>query len=107
MSFKFYYLLLFGIPLFLTGKLSAQDLDPRAYARVPVDAMVLIAGFSKTSGEWVMIYGGVLAVLLGLLLVFNPILTAAMFVSLLGFFSIVGGIILIVYSLKIRKLKEV
>ena len=103
MSFKFYYLLLFGIPLFLTGKLSAQDLDPRAYARVPVDAMVLIAGFSKTSGEWVMIYAGVLAVLLGLLLVFNPILTAA----LLGFFSIVGGIILIVYSLKIRKLKEV
>jgi len=57
----------------------------------------------KTSGEWVMIYGGVLAVLLGLLLMFNPILTAA----LLGFFSIVGGIILIVYSLKIRKLKEV
>lgn len=107
MSFKSYYLLLFGIPLFLTGKLSAQDLDPRAYARVPVDAMVLIAGFSKTSGEWVMIYGGVLAVLLGLLLVFNPILTAALFVSLLGFFSIVGGIILIVYSLKIRKLKEV
>ena len=107
MSFKFYYLLLFGIPLFLTGKLSAQDLDPRAYARVPVDATVLIAGFSKTSGEWVMIYGGVLAVLLGPLLVFNPILTAALFVSLLGFFSIVGGIILIVYSLKIRKLKEV
>ena len=107
MSFKFYYLLLFGIPLFLTGKLSARGLDPRAYARVPVDAMVLIAGFSKTSGEWVMIYGGVLAVLLGLLLVFNPILTAALFVSLLGFFSIVGGIILIVYSLKIRKLKEV
>ena len=107
MSFKFYYLLLFGIPLFLTGKLSAQGLDPRAYARIPVDAMVLIAGFSKTSGEWVMIYGGVLAVLLGLLLVFNPILTAALFVSLLGFFSIVGGIILIVYSLKIRKLKEV
>jgi len=54
-----------------------------------------------------MIYGGVLAVLLGLLLVFNPILIAALFVSLLGFFSIVGGIILIVYSLKIRKLKEV
>jgi len=106
-SFEFYYLLLFGIPLFLTGKLSAQGLDRRAYARVPVDAMVLIAGFSKTSGEWVMIYGGVLAVLLGPLLVFNPILTAALFVSLPGFFSIVRGIILIVYSLKIRKLKEV
>jgi uncharacterized membrane protein HdeD (DUF308 family) len=78
--------------------------------------MILASGISsiatgfklrKTSGEWVMIYGGVLAVLLGLLLLFNPILTASVFVSLLGFFSIVGGIILIVYSLKIRKLKKV
>ena len=32
--------------------MSAQDLDPRAYARVPVDATVLIAGFNY-------MYGGV------------------------------------------------
>jgi hypothetical protein len=50
-SFKFYYLLLFGISLFLTGRLSAQDLDPRAYARVPVDATILIAGFNYTYGS--------------------------------------------------------
>jgi len=53
-----------------------------------------------------MILSGVLALILALLLLFNPILTASVFVAMLGFFSIVGGIILIVYSLKIRKLKE-
>jgi hypothetical protein len=53
-SFKFYYLLLFGISLFLTGRLLAQDLDPRAYARVPVDATVLIAGFNYTYGSVVL-----------------------------------------------------
>jgi hypothetical protein len=31
--------------------LSAQDLDPRAYARVPVDATVLIVGFNYTYGS--------------------------------------------------------
>jgi hypothetical protein len=49
-SFKFYYLLSFGISLSVQVKLSAQDLDPRAYARVPVDATVLIAGFNYTYG---------------------------------------------------------
>ncbi|HEY6586585.1 MAG TPA: hypothetical protein VIY97_05360, partial [Candidatus Methanoperedens sp.] len=33
---------------------SAQDLDPRAYARVPVDATVLIAGFNYTYGSVVL-----------------------------------------------------
>ncbi|MCU0343850.1 MAG: transporter [Ignavibacterium sp.] len=32
----------------------AQDLDPRAYARVPVDATVLIAGFNYTYGDVVL-----------------------------------------------------
>jgi len=54
MSFKFYSLLLFSISLFLTGRLLAQDLDPRAYARVPVDALVLIAGFNYTYGSVVL-----------------------------------------------------
>jgi hypothetical protein len=41
--FKFYSVLLISsIILFLTARSLAQDLDPRAYARVPVDATVLI-----------------------------------------------------------------
>jgi hypothetical protein len=36
--------------LLLAAPLSAQDLDPRAYARVPVDATFLVAGFSVSHG---------------------------------------------------------
>jgi hypothetical protein len=43
-------LLFIIIILTFTIKVSAQDLDPRAYARVPVDATVLIAGFNYTYG---------------------------------------------------------
>jgi hypothetical protein len=39
------------IILTFTIKVSAQDLDPRAYARAPVDATVLIAGFNYTYGS--------------------------------------------------------
>ena len=54
MSFKFYSILLFSMSLSLPVRLSAQDLDPRAYARVPVDATVLIAGFNYTYGSVVL-----------------------------------------------------
>jgi hypothetical protein len=53
-SVKFYSLLLFSISLCLTKSLLAQDLDPRAYARVPVDATVLIVGFNYTYGSVVL-----------------------------------------------------
>jgi len=78
--------------------------------------LILVSGISsiatgfrlrKTSGEWAMILGGILAVLLALLLLSNPILTTGVFVSTLGFFAILGGIILVVHSFKIRKLKNV
>jgi len=44
-------LLFIVIILTFTIKVSAQDLDPRAYARAPVDATVLIAGFNYTYGS--------------------------------------------------------
>jgi hypothetical protein len=34
----------------LASPLAAQDLDPRAYANVPVDATILISGFSVSRG---------------------------------------------------------
>jgi hypothetical protein len=34
----------------LAVSLSAQDLDPRAYANVPVNAMILVSGFSVSHG---------------------------------------------------------
>ena len=50
---KIYRSLLISIFLLITVTVSAQDLDPRAYARVPVDITLLVAGFSYN-------YGGVL-----------------------------------------------
>ena len=48
---KLYELLFTGILLFLTVTVSAQDLDPRAYARVPVDVTGVVAGFNYTYGS--------------------------------------------------------
>jgi len=51
---KVQVLLFISIIFSLTVTVSAQDLDPRAYARVPVDATVLIAGFNYTYGSVVL-----------------------------------------------------
>jgi len=53
-NFKFYSVILFLILLCITERVLAQDLDPRAYARVPVDATVLIAGFNFNYGSVVL-----------------------------------------------------
>ena len=37
--------------MFFTATISAQDLDPRAYARVPVDLTLLVTGFVYTYGS--------------------------------------------------------
>jgi hypothetical protein len=51
---KLYKLLFSAIFLVCSISVSSQDLDPRAYARVPVDATVLIAGFNYTYGSVVL-----------------------------------------------------
>lgn len=37
--------------IFFTASMSAQDLDPRAYARVPVDIALIVTGFNYTYGD--------------------------------------------------------
>jgi hypothetical protein len=54
MNYKVQVLIFIVIILSFTKTVSAQDLDPRAYARVPVDATVLIAGFNYTYGSVVL-----------------------------------------------------
>lgn len=50
MRHKVQALLFIVIILSFTITLSAQDLDPRAYVRVPIDMTVLVAGFGYTYG---------------------------------------------------------
>lgn len=80
-----------------------------------VGIMIIISGVSsivtgfrlrKTSGEWMMILGGAVGVILGLLLFSNPLLSAAVYVNMLAIFSIIGGVMLIVLAFKIKKLKN-
>ncbi len=48
MRFSQGVLLVFSI--FFNNKLCAQDLDPRAYAKIPINGTVLISGFSYSKG---------------------------------------------------------
>jgi len=80
-----------------------------------VGIMIIISGVSsivtgfrlrKTSGEWVMILGGVLGLILGLLLLMNPLFSALVFVNITAIFSIIGGFALIVMAFQVKKLKK-
>jgi uncharacterized membrane protein HdeD (DUF308 family) len=68
----------------------------------------IVTGFRlrKTSGEWVMILGGVLGFILGLLLVMNPLFSALVYVYMIAAFSIIGGFILIALAFQIKNLKK-
>ncbi len=50
MYYKVQALLLIILLFFVALNLSAQDLDPRAYIRVPIDMTVLVTGFGYTYG---------------------------------------------------------
>jgi len=80
-----------------------------------VGIMIIISGVSsivtgfrlrKTSGEWMMILGGVLGLILGLLLLMNPLFSALVFVNITAIFSIIGGFALIVMAFQVKKLKK-
>ncbi len=80
-----------------------------------VGIMIVISGISsivtgfrlrKTSGEWMMILGGALSLIFGLLLLMNPLFSAMVFVYIIAAFSIFGGIVLIVISFQVKKLKN-
>lgn len=60
----------------------------------------------SVSNEWSMILGGVLSALFGLLLMVNPLVSAMTLVWLMGLFALIGGIVLIVVSIRIRSLAK-
>ncbi len=68
----------------------------------------IVTGFRlrKTSGEWMMILGGVLHLILGLLLVMNPLFSALVYVYMIAAFSIIGGFVLIALAFQIKNLKR-
>ena len=81
-----------------------------------VAIMVLISGMwsifagirlrKQISNEWSMILGGALSVIFAILLMSNPLMSAMTLVWLMGVIALIGGIVLIVISLRIRKLSK-
>jgi uncharacterized membrane protein HdeD (DUF308 family) len=61
----------------------------------------------ELSGEWAMIAGGFLAVIVGLILIMDPLGTAKAYLMVLGGLSLVGGIIQVVAAFQIRKIGQV
>jgi hypothetical protein len=49
MKYLYAYLIVISL-LCISEKLTAQDLDPRAYARIPVNVTVVVAGFGYSQG---------------------------------------------------------
>ena len=58
------------------------------------------------SNEWSMIVGGAFAALFGILLIINPLVSAMTLVWLMGLFALIGGIVLIIVSFRIRSLAK-
>ena len=60
----------------------------------------------QISNEWSMILGGVLSAIFALLLMSNPLMSAMTLVWLMGAIALIGGIVLIAISFRIRKLAK-
>jgi uncharacterized membrane protein HdeD (DUF308 family) len=81
-----------------------------------VAIMVLVSGMwsiitgirlrKQIANEWSMILGGMLSALFALLLMSNPLMSAMTLAWLMGVIALIGGIVLIVISLRIRKLSK-
>ncbi|TWT87621.1 acid-resistance membrane protein [Pseudobythopirellula maris] len=57
---------------------------------------------NQIEGEWWLILGGVLSVVFGGILLSRPVLAGALLIQVLGAFAIVGGVALVVASLRLR-----
>lgn len=54
-------------------------------------------------GEWWLVLGGVLSVLLGVILLARPVLAGAALIQVLGVFAVIAGVALIVAAFRLRR----
>ena len=98
--------------LVVLGQPLAAALITSSFMIYLVGFMIIISGISSIAtgirlrkeidNEWSMIIGGVLSLIFGLLLIFNPLISLVVLLYFIGALSLVGGIILIVLAFKIR-----
>lgn len=56
------------------------------------------------SGEWLLVLSGILSIILGILLLFNPIAGGLALVTVVGAYAIIIGIILLIRAFRLRTL---
>ncbi|HVP20842.1 MAG TPA: HdeD family acid-resistance protein [Anaerolineaceae bacterium] len=71
------------------------------------EIMAAIEFRSVIDGEWAMIFSGILSILFGVLLIAFPSAGAVGLLSLFAIYTIVSGILLMILSMRLRRLRRV
>ena len=81
-----------------------------AFMAISFGALGIYTGLQvrkKLNGEWAMIVGGCLALIVGLILIMDPLGTMKVYVMVLGGLSLLGGVIQIFAAFQIRRIGKV
>lgn len=81
-----------------------------AFMAISFGALGIYTGLQvrkELNGEWAMIVGGCLALVVGLILIMDPLGTAKVYVMVLGGLSLLGGVIQIFAAFQIRRIGKV
>jgi hypothetical protein len=69
--------------------------------------IITAVGIRETfSSKWSLMVGGILSALVGVFLLVHPFLSAAVMMSLVGFLTIIVGLVRMVLALRLRVVKE-
>ena len=81
-----------------------------AFMAISFGALGIYTGLQvrkELNGEWAMIVGGCLALIVGLILIMDPLGTMKVYVMVLGGLSLLGGVIQIFAAFQIRRIGKV
>jgi uncharacterized membrane protein HdeD (DUF308 family) len=112
---RWWVMLLIGVVSIAAGLIAFFIPEAAAFALLAViaawailsGALGIIAAIrlrKEIEGEWLMVLAGVLSILFGILLVWNPLAGLVAIVYLVGAYSIVNGILLLALAWKVKGL---
>lgn len=81
-----------------------------AFSAILFGILGIITGIQvrkEVKGEWAMIAGGVLAIIVGILLIIKPTESATIYLIIMGVMAIIGGLVQIFASFQIRRVGKV
>lgn len=102
-------IIIFIEPIYATTFFVALSVYFVAFASLFVGFIAIIRGIQlrkHIDNEWTLIIGGALLIIYGGLLLLNPFISVVALAWAIGIASIVGGILMIIFSFRLRKLGE-